>query len=378
MTIASADPVLTRAERLSRVRDAMRSAGVDALLLSLGADLPWLTGYEAMPLERITMLVLPADDEATLVVPALEAPRVAHDRRLFALRPWGETEDPIRLIAELVGTRAELGVSDRAWAVHVLALQRALSGATLRPASVVTSPLRAVKDPAEIAALQAAGAAADRVAAALLAGEIALIGRTEAAVSKEISARLVAEGHARVNFAIVGSGPNSASPHHEPGARVIRSGEPVVCDFGGSLHLADTVGYCSDITRTVVTGAPDPEFAALYGVLETAQAEAVEAAKVGATCESVDAAARLPITEAGYGEAFIHRTGHGIGIEEHEDPYLVTGNRTSLVAGHAFSVEPGIYLSGRFGARIEDIVVATTDGPLRCNTADHSLHVVEA
>jgi Xaa-Pro aminopeptidase len=356
----------------------MRVVGVDALLLSLGADLPWLTGYEAMPLERITMLVLPADDEATLVVPALEAPRVAHDPRLFTMRPWRETEDPIGIIAGLVGSRTELGVSDRAWAMHVLALQQALSGARFRPASSVTSPLRAVKDLAEIAALAAAGAAADRVAAALLGGEIPLIGRTEAAVSKEISARLVAEGHAKVNFAIVGSGPNSASPHHEPGDRVIGRSEPVVFDFGGRLHLDDTVGYCSDITRTVVTGEPDPEFAVLYAVLESAQAAAVKVATVGVTCESVDAAGRVPITEAGYGEAFIHRIGHGIGIEEHEDPYLVAGNRAPLACGHAFSVEPGIYLSGRFGARIEDIVVATAEGPLRCNVADHSLHVVEA
>jgi Xaa-Pro aminopeptidase len=371
------DPVLARGERFSRTRDAMRAARIDALLLSLGADLPWLTGYEAMPLERITMLVLPADDEATLVVPALEAPRVAHDERLFAMRPWRETEDPISVIADLVGGRTQLGVSDRSWAVHLLALQQILSVATFRPASEVTSPLRSVKDAAEMAALHAAGAAADRVAAALIGGEIPLIGRSEAAVSKELAERLVAEGHCKVNFAIVGSGPNSASPHHEPGSRVIGRGEPVVCDFGGTLRLSDTVGYCSDITRTVVTGEPDPEFAALYAVLEKAQAVAADAAVVGTACEAVDAAGRDPIAEAGYGDAFIHRIGHGIGIEEHEDPYLVAGNASRLVAGNAFSVEPGIYLVGRFGARIEDILVATDDGPLRCNVVDHSLHVVE-
>jgi Xaa-Pro aminopeptidase len=372
------DPVLARAERLARTRDAMRQAGVDVLLLSLGADLPWLTGYEAMPLERITMLVLPADDDATLVVPQLEAPRVAQDPRLFALRPWRETEDPISIIAGLVGSRTDLAVSDRAWAMHMMALQQTMSGAKFRLASDVTSPLRSVKDAAEIAALKAAGAAADRVAAALLGGEIALIGRTEAEVSAEISRRLVDEGHHSVNFAIVGSGPNSASPHHEPGDRVIGAGEPVVCDFGGTLRLGDTVGYCSDITRTIVTGEPDPDFAALYAVLEAAQAAAVEAAVLAVPCESVDAAGRDPIAAAGYGDAFIHRIGHGIGIEEHEDPYMVAGNATLLTAGHAFSVEPGIYLAGRFGARIEDIVVATEAGPLRCNVADHSLHVVEA
>jgi Xaa-Pro aminopeptidase len=181
-----------------------------------------------------------------------------------------------------------------------------------------------------------------------------------------------------VNFAIVGSGPNSASPHHEPGERVIGAGEAVVCDFGGTLRLDDTVGYCSDITRTIVTGEPDPEFAALYGVLESAQAVAMESAVIGTPCEAVDAAGRDPISAAGYGEAFIHRIGHGIGIEEHEDPYLVAGNATPLVAGHAFSVEPGIYLAGRFGARIEDIAVASEGGPIRCNVADHSLHIVEA
>ncbi|MGO9198690.1 MAG: M24 family metallopeptidase [Acidimicrobiales bacterium] len=376
MTVGGADPTLARAERMSRVRDAMRAHGVDALLLSLGADLPWLSGYEAMPLERITMLVLPVDDEATLVVPALEAPRVVHDSRLFALRPWRETEDPVSIITALVGGRKRLAISDRAWSVHFLALQAELAGSAWTRASEVTSSLRSVKDAAEIAALQAAGAAADRVAAALLAGEIGLIGRSEADVSKEIGERLLTEGHHRVNFAIVGSGPNSASPHHEPGSRVIGPGEAVVCDFGGRFYLDDTVGYCSDITRTVFTGEPTQEFLELYGVLEQAQARGVGAAVVGATCESVDAAGRDLIADAGFGEAFIHRIGHGIGIEEHEDPYMVAGNATPIAPGHAFSVEPGIYLEGTFGARIEDIVVASDNGPIACNCADHSLHVV--
>jgi Xaa-Pro aminopeptidase len=373
------DPVLARGERMARVRDAMRALGVDALLCSLGADLPWLSGYEAMPLERITLLVVPVDDEATLVVPELEAPRVAHDRRLFALRPWKESEDPIGIIASIVGGRRSLAISDRTWATHLLALERALPSASFVPASRVTATLRSVKDPAEIAALQAAGAAADRVAAALLGGEIGLVGRTESEVSRELGERLVAEGHARVNFAIVGSGPNSASPHHEPGERRIGPGEPVVCDFGGTLYLGDTVGYCSDITRTVVAGGvePDTELLDLYRVLEQAQRAAVEVAVVGTPCEQVDAVGRQIIAEAGYGDAFIHRIGHGIGIEEHEDPYMVSGNTSPLVAGNAFSVEPGIYLRGRFGARIEDIVVADEAGPLACNEADHSLRVVD-
>jgi len=366
-----------RRGRLARVRHAMADSGVDALLLSLGADLPWLTGYEAMPLERLTMLVLPADGDATLVVPRLEAPRVREDPSVFKLRAWEESEDPYRIVTGLLGTRSRLAMSDRAWATGLLRLQGELPDATWRVASSVTGPIRAVKDEVELACLRAASAAADRVAVQLQAGEIPLVGRSEAAVSRDIGDRLRAEGHRRVNFAIVGSGPNSASPHHEPGARVIGPGEMVVCDFGGVLAVEDDEpGYCSDITRTVVTGEPTPEMKEMYAVLQAAQERAVSAARVGTTCEAVDAAARVPITDAGFGSFFIHRTGHGIGLEEHEDPYVVAGNRTPLHAGHAFSVEPGIYFSGRFGARLEDIVVAAGPAPESLNRADHGLAVV--
>ena len=357
----------------------MGSAGLDALLVSLGGDLPWLTGYEAMPLERPTMLVLPVDDQATLVVPALEAPRVVEDPALFCLRPWDETEDPVEVVARLVGGRRHLGVSDRTWASVVLALQARLPRALWRPASAVTGPLRAVKDDDEVTALRAAARAADEVATALRAGEVRLIGRTEAEVAAELGERLRAAGTRRVNFALVGSGPNAASPHHEAGVRRIGPGEVVVCDFGGSLSCGeDEPGYCSDITRTVVTGPPDPALVELYQVLEDAQARAVAGSVVGQTCEGVDALARRPIAGAGYGHAFVHRTGHGIGLEEHEEPYLVAGNGQVVRAGNAFSVEPGIYLAGRFGARIEDIVVATPDGPEPLNRVDHGLAVVEA
>ena len=362
---------MSRTERLERVRSRMGELDVDALLLSVGADLPWLTGYEAMPLERLTMLVLPADGDATLVVPALEAPRVRRDDAVFRLRPWSETEDPVAVVADLVGSRARLAMSDRAWATFVLGLQASLPHASWQVASLVTGPLRAVKDASEVAALRRAGSAADRVAAALVGGDVPLAGRTEADVAADLHARLRAEGHARVNFVIVGSGPNSASPHHEPGGRVIRDGEAVVCDFGGTVD-----GYCSDTTRTVFTGSPPAEFRDLYTAVQAAQAAAVDAAVVGTPCEDVDGVARRVIDEAGYGPQFIHRTGHGIGLEEHEDPYLVGGNCEALVAGHAFSVEPGIYVEGRWGARIEDIVVATAAGPEPLNVVSHDLAVV--
>jgi Xaa-Pro aminopeptidase len=358
----------------------MSELGVDVLLLSHGADLPWLTGYRAMPLERLTVLVLPREGEPVLVVPGLEAPRVEHADGLFELRPWSDAEDPVDLVVGLVeeADASCLAVSDRAWATTVLALQRRLPKAEWLEASRVTSPIRAVKDDAELDALRAAGAAADRVADVLQSGGIPLVGRTEAEVSARIGALLVAEGHSAVNFAIVGSGPNASSPHHEPGSRVIGRNETVVCDFGGTLSLDGGPGYCSDITRTVVTGIPSTEVAECYGVLLEAQQAAVSAARAGVTAASVDLVARSIIDAAGYGDLFVHRTGHGIGIEEHEDPYLVVGNDEVLVPGHAFSVEPGIYQPGRFGMRLEDIVVVGADGsPEPLNTADHSLVVVE-
>ena len=251
-------------------------------------------------------------------------------------------------------------------------MQDALPACRWHPAALITGPLRAVKDAAELDACRAP-AAADRVAASLQKGEIQLIGRTEAQVSREIGRRLIAEGHERVSFAIVAGGPNSSSPHHEPGDRIIGKDEPVVCDFGGALD-----GYGSDITRTVCTGVPSSELSDLYAVVHEAHAAGVSAALVGTPCGEIDGAARDVIADAGYGEYFTHRTGHGIGRDADEDPYLVDGNPAPLEAGHAFSIEPGIYIPGKFGARLEDIVVATDEGPWSLNNADHNMVSVEA
>ena len=387
MTELSERAQASRIERIARVRERMEVLGVDVLLLSLGADLPWLTGYLAMPLERLTMLVLPVRGDPVLVVPALEADRVAIAEDVFAVHPWSDTEDPVAIVASIVAARTErngevnrlrIAISDRTWAGSVLALQSEIPRAEWITGSTVTSSIRAIKDAFELEALRAASGAADRVAAMLQRGDIRLIGRREADVSNDISTLLVAEGHERVNFAIVGSGPNAASPHHEPGSRIIGPNETVVCDFGGTLSLDGEVGYCSDITRTVVTGEPSDDILDCYEVLLASQQTAVASARAGVSAEAVDAVARGIIDDAGYGDLFIHRTGHGIGIEEHEDPYLVAGNGELLRPGHAFSVEPGIYASGRFGMRLEDIVIITEDGnPESLNTVDHALVVVE-
>lgn len=374
MTASTSAGTHTFLDRIARARAVMADRGVDVLLLSVGSDLPYLCGYEAMPLERLTMLVVPRDGDATLVIPRLEAPRVTEQPGVFGLRPWNETDDPVAIVAELVGRPGVAAVGDTMWArflVELLGHWPSGTGSTgtryVRSTEVMNA-LRTRKDAAEIAALQAAGAAADRVAAQLHAGEIPLVGRTEAQVSADISARLLAEGHDVVNFAIVAAGENAASPHHHPGPRVIREDEIVLTDFGGTM-----AGYCSDITRCVFLGDPPAEVAEAYAVLHEAQAAGVRAGVVGNTCQDVDRAARRVIADAGYGEYFIHRTGHGIGMEAHEDPYMVEGNDQPIEAGHAFSVEPGIYVAGRWGMRLEDIVVATADGPLSMNHANHDL-----
>ena len=360
-------------ERMERVRQAMTEHDLEVLLLSVGADLPWLTGYEAMPLERLTMLVVPRDAQATLVVPGLEAPRVTERPELFDLHPWSETDDPTDIVAGLVGPARRGAIGDQTWARFVVELQAAAPQLTLSRAGPVVGPLRAVKEPSEIDMLARAGAAVDRIAARLQAGEIELVGHTEAEVSAEIGRQILAEGHHKVNFAIVAAGEHAASPHHDAGSRRIEAGEVVLCDFGGTMLGPDGIGYCSDITRCVWTGSAPAEFAGLYEVLQRAQAASVQAVQPGVAAEAIDAAARDLIADAGMGEYFVHRTGHGIGVEAHEDPYIVAGNRDPVVAGNAFSIEPGIYLPDRWGARLEDIVVVTDDGVRPLNRVPHEL-----
>ena len=364
------------ADRLDHARALMGEQGVDVLMLSVGADLPYFCGYEAMPLERLTMLVVPRDGTATLVVPRLEAPRVVERPEVFGVRSWDETEDPAAIVAGLAGAAAVAAVGDQMWSRFLVELMGAMPDAAWRRGSDVTAPIRSVKTADEIERLRAAGAAVDRIAGRLQRGEIQLVGRTEAEVSTELGRQIVAEGHDRVNFAIVAAGANAASPHHESGGTVIGTDEVVLCDFGGTMVGDDGVGYCSDITRCVYTGEPPSEFVDLYDVLFEAQAAGVAAAAVGTPAQDVDRAARSIIAAAGYGQYFVHRTGHGIGTEAHEDPYIVEGNGEPLAAGNAFSVEPGIYVPGRWGARLEDIVAASPAGPDPLNRADHNLAVV--
>ena len=371
-TAGASAPLATSvyADRMARARAQMRTEGVDVMLLSLGLDLPYISGYHAMPLERLTMLVVPRDGEARMVIPRMEAARVTPQPGVFEIHPWGETENPVEIVARLARAASpatNVAIGDQMWARFLVELLPLLPGAKYRRADVV-SLMRMTKDAAEIAALRAAGAAVDRIAAQLQAGDIPLVGRTEAAVSADLSDRIVAEGHQVTNFAIVAAGPNAASPHQQAIDRVIGRDEILLCDFGGTMN-----GYCSDITRCVYLGTPPAEIVEAYAVLHEAQRAAAVAGTVGTPCQEVDRVARRIITDAGFGEYFFHRTGHGIGMDAHEDPYMVEGNALPLQAGHAFSVEPGIYMEGKWGMRLEDIVVATADGPAPMNVANHEL-----
>jgi Xaa-Pro aminopeptidase len=361
------------AERLGLVREAVGAAGLDAVLLTPGPDLRYAIGYDARQLERLTCLAVPARGEPALFVPRLElaaaqASPAGTGSLGLEMIPWEETADPFALVAARLGRVAAVGLSERMWALFVLRFRDALPGARLALAGGALRPLRMRKTPAEVAALREAGAAIDRVHARVPA--MLKPGLTERAVGTQITEAILAEGHATVDFVIVGSGPNAASPHHEVSDRVLAPGDVVVVDIGGTMPS----GYCSDSTRTYAIGEPPAEFTAYYKVLQDAQQAACAAVRPGVPAESVDAAAREPITRAGFGEAFFHRTGHGIGLEPHEDPYIVAGNREPLAPGMAFSVEPGIY-PGPHGARIEDIVVCTGDGFERLNHAPRELIV---
>jgi Xaa-Pro aminopeptidase len=363
--------VFDYAGRLTRAAHEATTAGLDGLIVTPSADLIYLAGYEPPPLERLTAMILRPNKEPVLVVPELERPRAAASTvgRLMELVAWRDGQDPYETVCRLLPASGSFGATDSMWAVHLLGLQRALPEARFVAGSRVLSRLRRVKDEAEIQMLARAARSADETFRRVT--REGLEGKTEAAVADALSSTLVETGHDTALFWIVGSGPNGASPHHDSGEREIRAGDAVVLDFGGRMS-----GYCSDMTRTVSVGEPSEELKDIHEIVRRAQGAALEAVRPGAPAEDVDRAARIVIEEAGYGHAFIHRTGHGIGLDEHETPYLVEGNTELLETGMCFSIEPGIYLQGRLGVRIEDIVTVTEEGAARLNHAPRELTVL--
>jgi Xaa-Pro aminopeptidase len=376
MTDPPVPPPFTNEDFAARMRRVVNSAdekGLAGVIVTPGPDLVWLTGYQPTAItERLTMLVLSSDNEPTLLVPVLERPdaEAAAGADSVSLVDWEDGTDPYEIASPLLRSNGEFGISDSAWAMHLLGLQRVLPESSYRSVTESLPMMRAVKDDNELMRLSAAGAAADSTYGEIVQRRFA--GRRETEVAADLAALLQQFGHEQVDFTVVGSGPNGANPHHEAGDRVIEPGDAVVLDFGGLRY-----GYGSDTTRTVCVGEPTAEVREVHEIVRQAQQAGVDAVRPGVSCQEIDRAARKVITDAGYGEQFIHRTGHGIGVTTHEPPYMVEGEERPLVPGMCFSVEPGIYLAGRFGVRIEDIVMVTEDSGQRLNNTDHGLRVVE-
>lgn len=361
------------AARMQRVVVDAEHAGLDGLLITPGPDLVWLTGYRPTAItERLTLLVLLPGREPTLLVPTLERPDAegAVGAPSLEIVDWADGEDPFARASAFLRDTATLGIADSAWAMHLLGLQDAVPGTFYRSLTQSLPMLRAVKDADELARLEAAGAAADATYEQIL--DVRFAGRKETDVAADLARLLREHGHEQVDFTVVGSGPNGANPHHEAGDRTIEVGDAIVLDFGGLMY-----GYGSDTSRTVCVGEPSAEVRTVHDIVRLAQQAGVEAVRPGVACQEIDRAARHVITDAGYGERFIHRTGHGIGTTTHEPPFMIEGEDQELVPGMCFSVEPGIYLAGKFGVRIEDIVTVTEAGGRRLNNTERDLKIVQ-
>jgi Xaa-Pro aminopeptidase len=360
------------AARQRRALDEALDAGLDGVLVTPGPDLAWLTGYQPTAVtERLTLLALTPDAPSTLLVPRLERgdAEASVGAPSLTLLDWSDGSDPYAAAAGLLRSEGRYGVSDSAWALHLLGLQGGLPGSSYEALTTCLPMLRAVKGEDELVRLTAAGAAADQAYEEIV--HVRFAGRRETEVAADLADLLRQFGHEQVDFTVVGSGPNGADPHHEASERVIAEGDLVVLDFGGLRY-----GYGSDTTRTVSVGEPSAKQQEVHDVVRAAQQAGVDAVRPGAACQDVDRAARAVITDAGYGPQFLHRTGHGIGVTTHEPPYMVEGETQPIVPGMCFSVEPGIYLAGEFGVRIEDIVTVTGTGGRRLNNTGRDLRIV--
>ena len=359
--------------RIHKAQAMMRAQQIDALFISAPSDLLYLIGYHFHPTERMTVLFIPPEGQPAIIMPQFETSRLDENQKFLRVQAWTETQNPIKLLADAASdlpSKGRLAVSERMWAGFLVGMVEQFQGARFAGADSVLTPLRMIKDADEIAALEHAQGIVNTAYARIRHSRFS--GRTELSIQQELTDLRNELGLAEGYGGIVGSGPdNSASPHHGTGERVIREGDAVVMDFGGTYQ-----GYHADITRTVHVGPPSQKYRDVYAIVEAAHQAAFNAYRIGATCESVDRAARDVIEKAGYGPYFTHRVGHGIGLDEHEPPYLVGGNTLALAANMTFSCEPGIYIPGEFGVRIEDMVLVSPTGRRRFDTSTHDLVTV--
>ncbi len=371
--MVEAPPLEVFVERIRRAQAELAQQGVDLMLLGPSSDLFYLTGFRAHVSERMNLLGVPRQGTPFLIVPLLEAPNAKDRAELVEIHAWEETQQPAELASKLAGPvdGKTIAVGDQLWSVFLLRLQAAMPGARWIPAQNVMRALRMCKDAYEIAVMREASRRTDEAWAEFVeSGPIS--GLTETEAMDRLAALMKKRGMPS-SFGICASGPNSAAPHYHTGDRVIQPGDVVIFDWGGELQ-----GYHSDITRTVVVGGePSEEFRRIYEIVMKANQATFEAVKPGVPCERLDHIARQIITEAGYGPQFLHRVGHGLGLDVHEEPYLVAGNTLPLQPGMIFSDEPGIYLEGRFGVRIEDAVLCTETGGERLNNASREITVMD-
>lgn len=360
-------------KRIQNLQNQIIDEGIETIFISPGPDLRYFTGYDAVPLERLTALVVSASKDPYVISPFLEKSAAAASpigQMGLEIATWNETDDPYKLARSLCGDISKFAVDGRMWAEKLLNFQSAFQGVSSVSGTQTIANLRMTKDADEIESLRLAGLAIDKVHAEV--ANLLRAGRTERQIGEDISKLILQAGHKKVDFVIVGSGPNSASPHHEVSDRVLQPGDAVVVDLGGTMPD----GYCSDSTRTYVLSHASDEYQSRYAVLHEAQQLATAAVKGGVTCESIDVVARQHMNKHGIAELFIHRIGHGIGLETHEHPYMVSGNNSLIKPGYAFSIEPGFYEDGKAGARIEDIVVCGENGALVFNNRPRELVIV--
>lgn len=360
--------------RIAKAQELMAQTGAELLALSLGSNMRYLSGFTDEPGERLLLLLIPREGNPVFIVPELYAEQVAQASPFDDVRIWKDADDPgellKRTIAELGIRTGRVLVDDTMWAAFLLALKEAVPRADFGLASQVTVPLRLRKAPDEIDHMAQAGTIADEAFEEVLRSKVS--GMSELELATDLEEAMKEKGAEKIAFeTLVASGSNGALPHHRAGKQTIEPGDVVVLDFGCRCH-----GYCSDMTRTICCGEPSTEIQAVYKIVERAQEKAVHSVKPGVEAQTIDRAAREEISRAGHGDQFVHRTGHGIGLDVHEAPYIVEGNGLVLHEGMAFSVEPGIYLPGRFGIRIEDVVVVTKTGARAMTSSIRALQVV--
>jgi Xaa-Pro aminopeptidase len=361
-------------DRIEKVRELMGDLGFRLIVLFPSSNMRYLSGFYDDPGERMLFFIVPVNRQPLFIAPELYAAHIHQQTPFKDIRVWRDSEDPSDLLArtlkELGLEDADVLIDDQMWATFVITLREAMKGGEFSRASRVMKSLRMKKSAQEIECLAKAGSIADSAFERVV--KMPITGMTELRLAKALEDAMLEEGAEKMAFELlVASGPNSSLPHHRAGSRMIEPKDVVVLDYGCRVG-----GYCSDMTRTIVCKEASRKVREIYEIVKNAQQKAVQMVKPGISARDVDRAARGEINEAGYGEYFIHRTGHGIGLDVHEEPYIAEGYEALLEEGMAFSVEPGIYIPGEFGIRVEDIVVATSSGAKRMNNASRELQVV--